>query len=164
MNFFNAFAASLGSMLLMTALTGAWLFRSSAAPLIAKITVPALVVVLACTTPYQVNTMLGFPIFAPPATLPAHAELIAFVVHDDDARVDIWLRQGNAPPRAYESALNENLKRTLREAKSRLDRGGRIMLVKASVGTKRAALTEQPAPDEANYELDDSYSSLPPKD
>ena len=84
MNFFSAFAASFGSTLLMTALIGAWLFRSSTAPLIAKIAVPALIVALALSTPYQVNAMLGLPISAPPATLPAYAELIAFVAHDDD--------------------------------------------------------------------------------
>ncbi len=91
MNFFDAFAASFGSMLLITALIGAWLFRSTA-PLIAKIAVPAVIVALACTTPYEVNTILGFPVLAPPATLPGHAELIAFVAHDDNSRVDLWLR------------------------------------------------------------------------
>lgn len=163
MNFFSAFAASFGSMLLMTALIASWLFRSSAAPLIAKIAVPALIVALACATPYQVNAMLGFPMSAPPATLPAHAELIAFVAHDDDTRVDLWLRQSDAPPRAYETTLNDKLKRTLHEAQSKLGRGGRVMLVKPRLGTKRTDVTEQRAPDDAGYELDDSVFSLPPK-
>jgi hypothetical protein len=70
-NFFSAFAASFGSMLLVAALIASWLFRSSAAPLIAKIAVPALIVALACAAPYQVNAMLGFPTTALPATLPA---------------------------------------------------------------------------------------------
>lgn len=164
MNFFNAFAASFGSLLLINALTSAWLFRSSGAPLIAKIAAPALIVALACTTPYQVNTILGFPMLASPATLPGHAELIAFVVHDDDARVDLWLRQSNAPPRAYESALNENLKRILRESKSRLEHGGRVILVKASPGRGRTGITEHSVLDAASYELDDSFSLLPQKD
>ena len=131
MSFFSAFAASFGSMLLMAALIASWLFRSSCAPLVAKIVVPTLIVALACATPYQVNAMLGFPISAPLATLPAHAELIAFVAQDDDTRVDLWLRQGDAPPRAYETALDNKLKRTLREAQSRLGHGERVMLVKA---------------------------------
>ena len=67
MNFFSAFAASFGCLLLVIALIGSWVFRSSAAPLIAKIVVPTLLAALACTTPYQVNSMLGFPISAPPA-------------------------------------------------------------------------------------------------
>ena len=123
----------------MTAIIGSWLFRSSTAPLIAKIAVPALIVALACVTPYQVNAMLGLPISAPPASLPAYAELIAFVAHDDDPLVDLWLRQRNAPPRAYETTLNNKLKRILRDAQSRLSRGERVMLVKTRLGTKRTA-------------------------
>jgi hypothetical protein len=162
-NFFSAFAFSFGSMLLMAALIASWLFRYSAAPLIAQIAVPALIVALACATPYQVNAMLGFPISVPPTTLPAHAELIAFVTHDDDTRVDLWLRQSNAPPRAYETTLNDKLKRTLREAQNKLGHGGRVMLVKARLGTKRTGVTEQRAPDDLGYELDNSAFSLPPK-
>jgi hypothetical protein len=163
-NFFSAFAASFGSMLLTTALIGSWLFRSSTAPLIAKIAVPALIVALACVTPYQVNAMLGLPVSAPPATLPAYAELIAFVAHDDGPLVDLWLRQRNAPPRAYETTLNDKLKQILREAQSGLSRGERVMLVKARLETKRTGAKEQRAPDEPSYELDDSFFSLPPKD
>jgi hypothetical protein len=163
-NFFSAFAASFGSMLLMTAIISSWLFRSSTVPLIAKITVPALIVALACVTPYQVNAVLGLPISAPPASLPTYAELIAFVAHDDDPLVDLWLRQRNAPPRAYETMLNNKLKRILREAQSRLSRGERVMLVKARLGTKRTSAKEQRAPDEPGYELDDSFFSLPRKD
>ena len=163
MSFFSAFAASFGSMLLMAGLIASWLFRSSAAPLIAKIAVPAVIVALACATPYQVNAMLGFPISAPPATLPAHAELIAFVVHNDDVRVDLWLRQGDGLPRAYETTLNDKLKQTLRQAQSRLGHGGKVMLVKSRLGTKRTGVTEQRAPDDPGYELDNSVFSLPPK-
>jgi hypothetical protein len=162
-NFFSAFAASFGSMLLVAALIASWLFRSSAAPLVAKIVVPALIVALACAAPYQVNAMLGFPTSAVPATLPAHAELIAFVSHDDDKQVDLWLRESHAPPRAYETALDDKLKRTLREAQSRLSHGGRVMLVRARLGTKRTGITEQHAPDDPGYELDDSVLALPPK-
>jgi hypothetical protein len=163
MNFFCAFAASFGSMLLLTALIASWLFRSSTAPLIAKTAVPALIVALACATPYQVNAILGFPISASPATLPVHAELIAFVAREDDTRVDLWLRQSNAPPRAYETTLNDRLRRTLREARSRLGHGGRVMLVKPRLGTKQTGVAEQRAPDDPGYELDDSVFSLPPK-
>jgi hypothetical protein len=164
LNFFSAFAVSFGSMLLIIALIGAWLFRSSAAPLIAKIAVPALIVTLACATPYQVNAMLGFPVSAPPATLPAQAELIAFVAYDDDTRVDLWLRQSNALPRAYETTLDNKLKRTLREARSRLDHGGRVMLVKARLRKKRTGVEQQDMPEDPSYELDDSFFSLPLKD
>jgi hypothetical protein len=163
-NFFSAFAASFGCMLLMIALIGSWLFRSADAPLVAKIVVPILFVALACATPYQVNSMLGFPISAPPGTLPAHAELIAFAAVDDDMRVDLWLRQTNAPPRAYETRLDDTLKRTLRQARARLDHGGRAMLVKARMESKPTGINEQRAPEESSYELDDSALSLPAKD
>jgi hypothetical protein len=162
-SFFSAFAASFGSMLLMAALMASWLFRSSGAPLVAKLAVPALIVALACATPYQVNPMLGFPISAQLAMLPPRAELIAFVVQDNDVRVDLWLRQGNAPPRSYEITLDNNLKKTLRDAESKLRHGGRVMLVKARLGTKRAGITEQSARDEPGYEVDDTAFSLPPK-
>ena len=163
MNFFSAFAASFGSILLMAALIASWLFRSSTAPLMAKIAVPALIVALAFAAPYQVNAMLGFPTTAFPATLPAHAELLAFVSDDDDERVDLWLRESNAPPRAYEITLNDKLKRTLHDAQGRLDHSGRVMLVRARPGTTRTGITEQHAPADPGYELDDSVLSLPPK-
>jgi hypothetical protein len=161
--FFNAFAASLGFMLLMAGLIASWLFRRSDAPLVAKIAVPALIVALACATPYQVNAMLGFPFSAPLAALPAHAELIAFVAQDANVRVDLWLREGDAPPRAYETVLDDKLKQTLREAQDRLGHGGRVMLVKTRKGPKRISVTDQHAPDDRGYELDDSALSLPPK-
>ena len=120
MNFFSAFAASFGCFLLVIALIGSWVLRSSAAPLIAKIVVPTLLAALACTAPYQVNSMLGFPISASPASLPVHAELIAFATPNDHTRVDLWLRQSNGPPRAFETSLDDQLKRTLRKAQSKL--------------------------------------------
>jgi hypothetical protein len=163
MDFFSAFAASFGSMLLVAALIASWLFRSSTAPLIAKIAVPSLIVALACIAPYQVNAMLGFPISTRPAMLPAHAELIAFVSHEDDERVDLWLRESNAPPRAYETTLSDELKRTLREAQTRLGHGGRVMLVRARLGRKRTGIADERAPNDSGYELDDSALSLPPK-
>lgn len=163
MSFFSAFTASFGSMLLIAALIASWLFRSSDAPLVAKIAVPTLIVALACATPYQVNAMMGFPIWAPLDLLPAHAELIAFVLRDDEGRVDLWLRQGDAPPRAYETILDDQLKQTLREARSRLGHGRRVMLVKAGAGAKRTGVTGQRPPPAPSYELDDSAFSLPVK-
>lgn len=163
-SFFSAFAASFGSVLLVGTLIASWLFRSSDAPLVAKIAVPTIMVVLACATPYQVRTMLGFPISAPLATLPARAELIAFVAQGNDGRVDLWLREGGAPPRAYETALDDKLKQTLRDARNKLGHGRRVMLVKARPEAKRTAGDEPRASDGPGYELDDSAFSLPQKD
>jgi hypothetical protein len=162
-SFFSAFTVSFGSMLLMAALIASWLFRSSGAPLVVKLAVPTLIVALACATPYQVNAMLGFPVSVQLALLPARAELVAFVAQDNDARVDLWLRQGSAPPRAYEITLDDKLKKTLRDAQSKLHHGGRVMLVKTRLGTKRAGGIEQSARDEPGYEVDHSAFSLPSK-
>jgi hypothetical protein len=162
LSFFNAFTTSFGSMLLIAALIASWVFRSSGAPLIAKVAVPTLIVALACATPYQVNTILGFPISAPLVTLPIHTELIAFVAHDDGARVDLWLRQGDAPPRAYETVLDDKLKQTLRKAQNKFGHGEKVMLVRARLDAKRTGITER-APDSSGYELDDSAFSLPSK-
>ena len=96
--------------------------------------------------------------------LPAHAELIAFIACDDDTRVDLWLRQRNAPPRVYETTLDDRLKRTLREAQRRLSRGGRVVLVKAQLRTTLTGVKEQRTPDDPSYEVDDSSFSFPPKD
>ena len=63
-----------------------------------------------------------------------------------------------------ETMLDDKLKQTLREAQSRLDHGGRAMLVKARIGTKRIGIKEQRDPEDLGYKLDDSVFSLPPKD
>jgi hypothetical protein len=163
MTFLNAFALSFGSLLLLVGLIASWLFRSSSAPLAAKIAVPALIVALACTTPYQVNAMLGFPFSAKSASLPAQAELIAFVANDGDSRVDLWLRQGTAPPRSYETALDDKLKKTLREAQNRLGRGDRVMMVKGKPNGRHAGAVG-PLEDDPGYELDDSVFTPPTKE
>lgn len=159
MTFFAVFTLSFGSLLLLTALIAAWLFRSASAPLLAKITVPALAVGLACAAPYQVNAMLGFPFSAPASALPQHAELIAYVAHDEDKLVDLWMRDGRSPPRAYETELDDKLKKTLREAQDRMGKGGRVMLVKGK--PKKGGVTYQAS--DPGYELDESMFMLPAK-
>jgi hypothetical protein len=74
----------------------------------------------------------------------------------------LWLRQRSAPPRAYETTLNEKLKRALRDAQTRLGRGERVMLVKARLEAERTA-NKQCAQDDLGYQLDDSFFSPPPK-
>jgi len=157
MTHFSTFAVSFGSLLLLAALIAAWLFRSSNAPLIAQIGVPLLIVALACVTPYQVNAMLGFPFSAPASSLPPHAELIAYVAHDEDKLVDLWLRVGETP-RAYETTLDDKMKGTLRKAQDRMGKGGRVMLVR---GKARRGVTS--AASEDGFEIDESAFALPTK-
>src|SRR5260370_7249238 len=70
MTFFSAFALSFGLMLALMATIAAWLFRTSGAPLIAKLAIPTLLVALACYAPGAVNAMLGLPMTPSFAPLP----------------------------------------------------------------------------------------------
>lgn len=92
MNFFSAFVVSFGAFLVLAAVLASWLFRTSGAPLVARIALPAILVALACYAPVAVNSMLGLPVTASIAALPDHAELVAFVPHDKEHMVDLWLR------------------------------------------------------------------------
>jgi len=164
--FFNAFALSFGLLLAGLVLIAAWIFRTATAPLAAKLALPALLVALGCLTPYEVNSMLGLPRMAALAALPDRAELIAFVAHDEDKRADLWLRVEDAPPRAYEIAIDEAMKKLLQDARDRKEHGGRVMLVKraehAAKETGRQGVTNQRSADPV-YAIDDSAFVLPNK-
>ena len=133
MSQFAAFALSFGAFLAATALTAAWLFRTTPAPLSLKIILPSLMMALACYAPYSVASMMGYPVSVSAASLPDRAELVAFVAHDDDGRVDLWLRTSDAP-RAYDTVLTAEMKKTLREAEEQMARGRRAVLAKKVEG------------------------------
>jgi hypothetical protein len=168
MTFFSAFTLSFGLMLALMATIAAWLFRTSGAPLSLKLALPAALTILACATPFAVNSMMGFPVTVPFAALPDHAELIAFVPHDDAGAVDLWLRDGDVP-RVYETALDEALKKTLREARDRMAHGKPAMLAKrgklkgGDPGSHPSGLGGV-GDDQRAYMLDDSAFNLPSKD
>ena len=162
MTFFSIFVLTYGAMLAAMAIMAAWLFRSSAAPLWAKIGLPLLVVALACVTPLEVNPMLGLPVTVSLTALPDKAQLIAFLAHDEAQMVDLWLRCGEGPPRSYETALNEQMKKTLRAAQQEMDSGRPAMLAKRK---QIAGSTNGLSADETDYVLDESVrSALPPKE
>jgi hypothetical protein len=164
--FFNAFSLSFGLLLAGLALIAAWMFRTAAAPFAAKLALPALLVALCCLTPYQINSMLGLPRMAALAALPDRAELIAFIALDGDKSADLWLRVEDTPPRAYEIALDEAMKKVLRDARDRQTHGARVMLVRraehADKETRRPGVTEQPSGDPA-YTIDDGAFVMPKK-
>jgi hypothetical protein len=166
-NFFSVFALSFGLMLALAASIAAWLFRTSGAPLIAKLAIPAVLTALACITPLQVNSMMGLPVTASFDDLPDNAELIAFVANDDAHSVDMWLESGG-PPRAYEAALDEGLRKTLRQAREELEKGLPVMLRKrggeASGDSRRSAMTNAATDGHLEYEIDSSAFGLPPKE
>ncbi len=168
------FVVGFGALLALIAVIAAWLFRTADAPLSAKIIVPSLAVALACATPFAVNAMLGFPVSAGMDALPDRAELVAFVAHDEDDAVDLWLRTGDAPgsqsggvPRAYETRLTAQMKKTLRAAQEAMAHGRRAMLAKRGAGNAKGLGGDPLAIGDAQrvYELDPSaLSALPPKE
>jgi hypothetical protein len=167
MSFFSSFVLSFGAMLVLTAVTAAWLFRTSGAPFPLKIVIPTLLVALACYTPLRVNAIMGFPVTVSFDQLPAQAELVAFVAHDHENQVDLWLRTGDAP-RAYETALNAELKRTLRQAREEIAHGRKAMLIKSqalngdgrSIGSDTLGIGD----DRKGYVLELSADELPSKE
>jgi len=163
--FFSAFSVSFGLLLVLMTAMASWTFRTANAPLIAKLVIPASIFTLACATPNAMNSLLGFPVTVAFAALPDRAALVAFVAHDRERVVDLWLRQGDAPPRAYETPLDENMKKTLHDADLRLARGERVMLAKRSGETGQpASRNRQSIADDGSYELDVSAFNLPPKE
>ena len=168
MSFFAAFALSFGLMLALVSTIAAWLFRTSGASLISKLALPAILTALACYTPLAVKAMLGFPEPSSFESLPDMAELVAFVPNDEAHSVDLWLIAGG-PPRAYETALDERMKKTLRQAREEMDKGRPVMLRKRGSrtvppGGLPSSMTNILTDDHVEYELDPSAFSPPPKE
>ena len=163
MTLFNSFVGTLGLLLLLTTGITSWVFRTSAAPIAAKLVVPACLVMLACFTPWRVVTILGYPAPVSSNALPQKAELIAFVAQDDKGIVDLWLREGSEEPRAYNVALDPQLKRTLEAARDELGRGEKVGLKKAAkiAGLRRGYFDFDAPP--APYEIDPAAFALPKK-
>ena len=166
---FATFAVAFGALLALAALIAAWLFRVSSAPLWLKLSVPSIMVVLACATPFAVAPMMGRPVPAALASLPERAELVAFVPHDDSHLVDLWLLVDDTP-RAYEVVLDESMKKTLRAAQGEMAAGRPAFLKKQGSGDKkvrsasRGDFSDLPD-DQTEFVLDESvFSTLPPKE
>jgi len=160
--FFSPFVLTFGLMLASMAVMASWLFRSAGAPLWAKVGLPAIIVALACVAPLEVSPMMGLPVTVSLEALPDHAELVAFVPHDEANLVDLWLRCGQGPARSYETRLDEQMKKTLRQAQQELDNGRPAMLAKRKTV---AALANGLPDDQTEYVLDVSVrSALPPKE
>jgi hypothetical protein len=166
---FTSFALSFGSLLVLVALIAAWLLRTTSAPLWIKVALPSLAVALGCYAPFAVSGMMGYPVSVAFEELPDRAELIAFVPYDADKRVDLWLKVADAP-RAYETQLDANLKKTLREAGDAMAHGRPAMLMKRSstgAGGERASGQDRLGigDDSEMYVLDPTaMSALPPKE
>ena len=175
MSLFSSFALCFGSLLALMALIAAWLFRTAAAPLWARVAVPSLAVSLSCYAPLSVSHMMGYPVSVSFSNLPEAAELVAFVPRDEEKRVDLWLIDGSNPgtadaPRAYETAMTASMKKALRQAQGELARGRPAMLKKrasAAAGSRPGGGASDPlgvGDDQQMYVLDPSALGLPPKE
>lgn len=122
MNYYSDFIVSFGLMLVLIGAAAAWLFKSSSARLVWKLTLPVALLALACHTPLAINGILGFPVDTSTDALPKQAQLIAFHLIDDEKRVDLWLLSG-AVPRAYQVPLDMKMKRMLKDAKQEMQDG-----------------------------------------
>jgi hypothetical protein len=168
------FFVSFGALLAFMGVIAAWLFRTAAAPLWAKVLLSSLTVATGCYIPFAAAQMMGYPVSVEMSALPDHAELVAFVAHDETKRVALWLRSGESDePRAYETELTGSLKKTLQAAREKQARGGIAMLVRGKgkggngSGAKsgRAGDRLGIGDDQDLYILDESaLSQLPPKE
>ena len=155
-------------MLAVMAMIAAWLFRTSSAPLAVKIGAPRGADGPGVRDAVRGQSDDGLPVTVSFAALPDHAELVAFVAHDDAGSVDLWLRSGDIP-RAYETRMDDALKKTLREARERMAHGRPAMLAKRGTH-KDGAPGSHPSgvggigDDQKTYILDDSAFNLPSKD
>ena len=130
MSAISSLTITLGLFYLLMAVSASAVLRTSSAPFSFKVAVPALLVILACVTYRTLPDAFGYPVETDFASLPQRAELIAFVPHDEDKKVDIWLKAEGSEPRVYSVAMTDALKRTLREAQQAQAQGERTMLAK----------------------------------
>ena len=169
MTFFSTFTVAFGVLLTLMVAMSAWLFRMTSATLGTRLIVPAAAVALACYAPAKVNDLLGLPKAVRMTALPEKAELLAFYPHDEARVVDLWLLVADEP-RAFETELSEEMKKTLREAAERIAQGRPAMLKLrgAQVGDRRGRRSSELSDfgdDQSVYVLDDSArSTLPPKE
>ena len=163
MSFASSFTISLGIFMVLMAAVSSWLFRSAPVHTLVKISYFVLLTCLACWVPFQLSSLLGYPVQTEVDSLPMRAEFIALVPHDDDHKVDLWLREdGRGSPRAFTITLTDALKKTLRQAQREQAQDGRAMLVKAGKEKRPYGYIDIDG-GKAPYELDLNAFSLPNK-
>lgn len=161
----SSFTIYLGLFLIIAAAATGFVFRLTTLPLAIRLTVPAVLIALACWTPAQVYSLLGYPVVADYASLPQKAELLAFVPHENDEpkTVDLLLAETGSKPRLYETALTEGMKKLLKSAAEQQEKGNRTEVVKKKTKKKPIGYVDTDG-GEAPYELSDSAFHLPRKD
>lgn len=158
------FILALGAFMVVAALIAAVTIKDSGVRFGWKLAIPAALVALGCWTPFTVNQMMGLPIDAAMRDLPQTAELISFIPHDKEKRVDLWLLSGDVP-RAYSAPLDEPMKKALQEAGKRSAAHQRVYLKKDGGKPDKGGGDQHLNFDAPHYVIDESaVSHLPPKD
>lgn len=153
-----------GLFYLFGGLVASYVLRTANAPLFVKVAVPAALVALACVTWKTLPQLFGYPVETAFAALPQQAELIAFVPHEEEKTVDVWLiADGLRQPRAYSVPLTDDLKDTLKKAQKQAADGGRAVLRKKDKGKPNHPAYTDKDGGEAPYELLPEAFSLPKK-
>jgi hypothetical protein len=145
-------------------IVAAWLFRASSAPLRLKLALPSLMLVSALSASYQFTTLLGRPVVTTRAAMPDRIHLLAFKPVDNDTAVDLWIAEGDAT-RAYETPLDGETARALRQARGALAAGRPVFLIKQRADAAHATpgLTDLFSADRTGFRLEPFSSTLPPK-
>lgn len=139
-------------------------FITSSAHTAVKMIVPSLIVAIACVTLIYFPEALGYPVETDFASLPQQAELVAFIPHDEEKTVDLWLRETDNRPRAYSIPLTDGLKATLQKAKQALASGPVVVGKRPKPGKKRPHQYSDIDGGNAPYELLPNALSLPAKE
>ncbi len=162
MTFFSQFSFVMGALCALMVMIACVLFRTAAAPMWAKISVPIIMVSLALYAPYSVNRLLGFPITVSLSTLPQSFELVAFEPMDDNGTVDLWIMEGEHP-RSFEIALDGEMKKTLRAAKENgLNEGRHVLLSRDKRSLVQKVAGYRDGQDAPRYIVDPSVSTALP--
>ena len=131
---FLAFAIRLGAWFLAASIMIAWIFRTSGASLMARIIMPIALVALGISLPFSIREMMGYPIDTKVDAIPASSKLVAFVEHDRDNVVDLWLQEAHESPRAYRVPEDELMKKSMAEAHKRLKDGAPVYVLQSNGG------------------------------
>ena len=161
------FSIELGIELTGFALAAAWFIKTSKVPLWLKILAPAVFVAAACAIPFKLLDILGNPKATSIDALPENSILLAMQPHDNDHKVWLWLQAEGQPPVAYDVAITDKEKDTLRKAQESL-KGGQKPSLRVKKGTRKARLlpsmTDLDGDSEGAFVLDEAFSKLPPKE
>jgi hypothetical protein len=122
----SQFGLTIGCMLFLMAVVAAWLFRTSSAPLLMKISASLVLGGLAVYSPFASNSIAGLPVMTSLGGMPSCFELVGILARDDEGKVDLWAIYKGGVPRSYEVDLTKGLKRGLRDIADSLAQNGTV--------------------------------------